>query len=283
MLLQQIYNKLSSCLLYIAVCSCTEPTPAPTPPTFDISLAGTLTTSSITEASGLAASKNFEGALFTHNDSGDKNRIFLIDTQAQLQGTWYITGATNRDWEEIATDGSSLYVADTGDNNQVYESYTIYRFPEPSNTLQININDAQTIVFKYPDGSHDCEAMLIDQKSKDIYLITKRDFPARVYRLGYPQSTQVINTATYLGELPFSSITAASMSADNQEVIMKNYSEVYYWKRATDESLFNTLKRTPFTIQYQAEPQGEGITWQNKDFYTLSEGTGAKLWKYKRK
>ena len=40
--------------------------------------AGTVTSSQITEASGICASRTHKDVLYTHNDSGDTHRIFAI-------------------------------------------------------------------------------------------------------------------------------------------------------------------------------------------------------------
>jgi len=56
----------------------------------------------IDEASGIAASRKNEDVLWTHNDSGDTNRIFAFDTQGRHLGFYIIKGAGNRDWEDMA-------------------------------------------------------------------------------------------------------------------------------------------------------------------------------------
>jgi len=37
------------------------------------------------------------------------------------------------------------------------------------------LSNVQKITFKYPDGAKDAECMLIDQQSKDIYILSKRE------------------------------------------------------------------------------------------------------------
>ena len=53
----------------------------------------------IKEASGLAASRKIQGVLYTHNDSGDRNRIFAINEWGQHLATYIIDNAQARDWE----------------------------------------------------------------------------------------------------------------------------------------------------------------------------------------
>ncbi|WP_353408597.1 hypothetical protein [Pseudoteredinibacter isoporae] len=76
------------------------------------------------ETSGLA---QHGGLLWTHNDSGDKARIYAMNEQGDIQKTILIENGHNFDWEEMAHDKQHLYVADIGDNfGQREESY-LYR------------------------------------------------------------------------------------------------------------------------------------------------------------
>jgi hypothetical protein len=71
-------------------------------------------------------------------------------------------------------------------------------------------------------------------------------------------------------------------------VLLKNYNEIYYWKRNSNEPILEVLKRKPIKIDYDREPQGEAIAWKldGSGFYTLSESkliVGGNLYFYKRK
>src|SRR4051812_16120960 len=55
----------------------------------------------IEEASGLAASIANKGLLWTHNDSGNDSKIFLVDENLNIKLTCTLAGAENRDWEDI--------------------------------------------------------------------------------------------------------------------------------------------------------------------------------------
>src|SRR6185503_2192860 len=62
-----------------------------------------IATPAINESSGLVASRTNPGAYWTHNDSGDGPFIYAFDTRGQSLGTFRVNGATNRDWEDIAS------------------------------------------------------------------------------------------------------------------------------------------------------------------------------------
>ena len=99
---------------------------------------GKLKLDEIDEASGLVASRNNSKAFWTHNDSGDRNRIFLISQSGESLGTYIVQGAAARDWEDISIgpgpkeNVNYLYVGDIGDNRAQYKEKVIYRFIEPN-------------------------------------------------------------------------------------------------------------------------------------------------------
>ena len=239
---------------------------------------GTIENRDINEASGLAASINRTNMLWTHNDSGDSAILFLINQYGASVAQYSLKGAKNRDWEDIATgpgpddEKSYIYVGDIGDNRAQHEIKTIYRVEEPQSLSATGITDFDVINFKYPDGKRDAESLFVDPLSKDIYILSKREAKIGVYVASYPQSTTEVITLEKLSSIPYHQTVAADISADGQEILLKTYSKVYYWKR-NNRSISDTLSSPPISVKYQIEPQGEAIAWQRDGlgFYTLSE------------
>ena len=266
------------------VCACDPPAPASaTEATFDNAVEAGLLTSKVTEElSGLVASQTNSTLLWAHNDSGDQNTLYLLDKQGNTKGAVTLENATNRDWEDIAyasfADGNYLYIGDIGDNTAVYDDYVIYRAKEPmlTGTLPFSFSlKTEKITFHYADGKYDAECLLIDHQTKDLYIVTKREAKSRLYRLPYPQSFTTLNTAQFVTELPFNYCTAGDISADNQDILLKNYQQVFYWKRRSGETLADVFKREPTLLTYPAdqERQGEAIAWATdaSGFYTVGE------------
>ncbi len=284
------------------------PTPIDTLPEFKAGAnAGEVDNAEIDEASGLVASGNFTGNFWVHNDSGDKNRIFLINNNGKYQGQFFLNGVLNRDWEDIATtkigNENYLYIADIGDNEaNTGNEYFIYKVKEPSTLPSKNndqyISNFETIKFKYADGARDAETILVDHTTKDIYIVTKRESRIRLYKLTAPQATNTTITAEFLNELPIggqlnnipTGATAGDISADNKEIIIKSYFQIYYWKLTSTETIQQALARKyDKLLPYAPEPQGEGISWDpaTRGYYTIGEAGEAKnivnLYYYKRK
>jgi hypothetical protein len=234
------------------------------------------------ELSGLAASINNPGLLWTQNDSGNGADIFLIDQKLNLKQTYSLKGIDNRDWEDIAvgpgpdSTRNYIYIAEIGDNNASFRLKYIYRFEEPvwqKEEKKIKITVFDTITFQLPDGIKDLETLMIDPNSKDLIVISKRERPVYVYQIKYPYSIRDTITATKVGPLQLTQITAGDVSADGSEVLLKNYKHIYYWHNTAEIRVVDLLKTAPREIPYELEPQGESIAWarDNSGFYTISE------------
>lgn len=243
---------------------------------------GMIDSPEIMEASGLVASRNNSQALWVHNDSGDKNRIFLISESGKLLATFTIDSAKHRDWEDITIGEENginyLYVGDIGDNFARNEVNTIYRFPEPQispqdSPIDSTIKEVKTIQFRYPDGKRDAECLMFDPATKDLIIISKREDNVGIYLAPYPQSFTEIITLQKVGELPFNQITAGDISPNGKEILIKNYLKVYYWKKEGQESMIELLRKPYLNLPYQREVQGEAIAWKidGSGYFTLSE------------
>lgn len=241
----------------------------------------------INETSGIADSKANPGNLWAHEDSGNPPQLYLLGHDGKVVNTIYVKGSTNRDWEDLVLSGNDLYIADIGDNNKVYSDYTIYRFPEPSFSTD-TIQDFAAIKFIYADGPKDAEAFLVDPATKDIFIITKSDNPAKVYKIAYPYSTTSTNTAAAVGVLGYGGVVSAALSPDRKEIIIKTYVGLNLYTAGNNEAIDAALKKAPAKVPYQLEPQGEAVGFANDNsgYFTLSEkgmaGT-VRLYFYKRK
>ncbi len=258
---------------------------------------GKITNVQINEASGLVASAAYRNHFWTHNDSGDKARVFLIDDSARHRATFYLEGVDARDWEDIGMmerDGRHyLLVGDIGDNRGRHPHVTIHVFEEPrlGNTGQIidtiPAASIHSFVLQYEDGPRDAESLFFDPLDKRLYVISKRELEVGVYSAALTeQPTDTLILRKQL-TLPYTYVTAADISPDGSEVLMKNLLMVLYWKRKPGESIIDMFKRPAQRQPYIPEPQGEAITFarDGNGYYTLSEaalGMDAILYFYER-
>ena len=83
-----------------------------------------------------------------------------------------------------------------------------------------------------------------------------------------------MNQAQFVADLDFSGVVSAALSAEGNEMILKTYSQLFYYTRTPKEGLAVTMAKVPTdTLAYQLEPQGEAVAFANNNsgFFTLSE------------
>jgi hypothetical protein len=80
-------------------------------------------------------------------------------------------------------------------------------------------------------------------------------------------------------------VTAADISADGKEILIKNYSQILYWKKSGSESITELIRQTPQRAPYTPELKGESIAWatDGSGYYVTSEGANQPIYFYKRK
>jgi hypothetical protein len=233
------------------------------------------------EISGLAPAHGRPGALWGHNDSGDRPRLFLFGQDGADLGT-YSLPATARDWEDMAAGWLDstyyLFVGDIGDNDCLHDWKYIYRLPEPDLAnagpgQATPVARVDTLTFAYPDGRRDVETLLYDPVSRGLYLVSKRERQTYLYLLPHPQPWRSRTTAQLLGRLPLDLITSGDISANGQEVLLKSYQQIYYWRRQPGESIEALLRRPPVLLPYAPEPRGEAVAFghDGSGFFTLGE------------
>ncbi|QQL48680.1 hypothetical protein [Mucilaginibacter ginkgonis] len=261
---------------------------------------GKLQDKAMNETSGIAASAISPGILYVHNDSGDSSRFFAIDDKGALKTTYNFKGLENnglgaRDCEDIAVapgplkNKSYIYLGDIGDNAAVRPYLTVYRFAEPKQGSAVSRTlTADHLFLQYPDGPRDAETLMADPVEKLLYIVSKRTDSVTVYTtpLNFRSGDTVVLTKRarlfFPGFPPMKWITAGSISADGSQILLKNYSKVYYWKRPAGMPVWKVMKQAPAELDYEAEKQGEAITFarDGRSYYTTSEGIYAPIYHY---
>lgn len=229
------------------------------------------------EASGIEESYLNPGYFWTHNDSGCKPLLYLIDDKANIIMEVSLEGVNNRDWEEIVTikdgDDSYIFIAEIGDNKAVHSDVKIFRVEEPAYTGQrkarVDKSRIKSMSFTYEEGARDAEALLYDQSQEEFVLVTKREDNAMVYSFPFKANDKAINIKSK-GTIPAKLFTAADMN-EQGEILLKHYSAIYYWGPSDQPAVDRILAWDPIMVDYIPEPQGEAICWYNGDFYTISE------------
>lgn len=237
---------------------------------------GTIESNDIVEASGIAASRKNLGVLWTHNDSGGKNRVFAFDSTGKHLGDYYLAEIQNRDWEDIAVgpgpiEGEQyIYIGDIGDNSVRYDSKYIYRVREPHVSVdQVPVDtvlyEVERLVFQYPDGNRNAETLMLDPLTLDIYIVSKES-ATKVYRATWPYTfhsapTFDVDTLDVVTSFAFDTAVAGDISPDGKEILIKRYHVMYYWERDYGQTIEEAFETDIETVPYFIEPQGESVCW----------------------
>ncbi|WP_026951455.1 membrane protein [Algoriphagus mannitolivorans] len=239
---------------------------------------GQISNKDLDEISGLAFSRTHPNLIYVHTDSGGEPAVYLLDSLGQEIGKISLMGAANRDWEDIAVgpgpNGKSfVFVGEIGDNAGIHPEICIYRFPEPERVQKSSQIKPDILRLTFPGGARDAETLMVDPRTGDIYLVSKRDEKNTLYWVSGNAFAQGRAVLKELGKFEFTSAVAGDISADGSKILIKNYYGIYYWERGSGERLEEALRRTPKRLPYIPEPQGEAIGF-NADgsaFFTLSE------------
>jgi hypothetical protein len=235
------------------------------------------------ESSGVVASRRYPGVLWTFNDSGNPPELFATDSTGRDLGTYTVIGARNEDWEAIARGpcGTTecLYIADTGDNDEIRRSVRLYRVAEPAvhaGGRGVTAR-AEALAVRYPDGPHDVEAAVAAPDGAVLLVSKGRSRGVREFRVPAAAWGRRIVTAEALGRLPVAAgrgirglVTDAALSPDGNEVAIRTYVEIFFFRLGPGDVLQPLGTACDVT---GLDLQGEGITWlPDDDFLLTSEG-----------
>jgi len=245
----------------------------------------------IDESSGLACSRLRSGVFWTHNDSGDRPRIYAFDAAGRDLGFFTVRGARAVDWEDMASfklgRRAYLLLADVGDNASARRSCQLYIVPEPmldkaGRPRHGTVKVAVKIAFTYDDGPHNCESVAVDPVDRKIYLATK-EFPgqAKVYELPLPaRSPGESLKAKAIASIDVPMATAMDISPDGRRAVILSYGPAYEYVRREGESWAAAFSRKPRRLAMPPRVQGESICYgpAGRRLYLTSEGLPTPLW-----
>jgi len=276
-------------------------------------LAGLMAEPKNREASGLAASHRAANLLWTHNDSGGAPVLDALGADGARRGSVRLAGVANRDWEDLASfelDGHArLLVADTGDNFARNPQSMLYVIEEPdpatlSPEHEFVVPPACTIHLVYEDGARDCEAVAVDARERAVYLLTKREVPARLYRVplapasaAQPAIARLVGTVPHLPRPGFwgrlastpslayrGEPTAMDFLPDGSAALVLTYGALLYFPRFAGEAWADALARKPRKLPGFVLPQAEGacFTPDGRAIHLASEKS-LQLLRYRRR
>ncbi|HEY0139053.1 MAG TPA: PKD domain-containing protein [Nannocystis sp.] len=257
---------------------------------------GKLATEALTEASGLAFSRQTPGVVWTHNDSEDAPRLYTFTDLGAPLGTYALQGVEVRDWEDMALGPGPkqgqdyLYVGDIGDNNAEYAAVFVHRVAEPpvdpaTTGVDASLGGVESFQLTLPGGPRNCETMLVDPVSGDLYLVSKSvDGVSLVFRAAAPLKSGMLTEVATLELGAGGLTTGGSVTAAGDWVVVRTYFAVRMWHRAAGTALHKAFAGAGCEVPVAMEMQGEAIGFaaQGLDYYTTSEGAQPPLYRFTR-
>ena len=243
-------------------------------------VACTVADPAITESSGVAAAPGTDGWVWTHNDSGGRAELFLLDETCRTVRRVAVGGASAVDWEDVAaTADGTVWVGDIGDNQERRASIVVHEVAPGAST-------ATSHVLRYADGPRDAEALLVHDEV--IHVVTKDPLGrSGVYRAGGDGVLHRIATVRLtptgtaggpegLGFVAQLTVTGGGVSLDGSKVVLRTYTDAYEW-RVRDGDLAATLSGRP-EVRTPLPPtaQGEAVAYlADGRLVATTEGAGA--------
>lgn len=241
--------------------------------------AATVQDRDLSEMSGLVASRTQPGVLWAINDSGSRARLFRLGPDGRalgrvaLDGPWLSDPESLSRWFDGRTDW--LLVADIGDNDADREDVVVHAVAEPGrddDTARI----AWSLRFRYPDGPRDAEAIAVDARDGSLLVLSKRDHPARLYRVPLPAPPEApgpgrtdaadgdapVATAEFIAALPATleaDVNDIALDARGRQLVVLTYRGLHAWHREPGESWGLALARAPRPITLPAMRKAEAL------------------------
>jgi len=277
--------------LLVSACS------APPPPFAQLS--GIIFDTRLADLSGLAASRVHADTLWALDDGGNAPELFAIGKRGGVQASYRIEGVANTDWEDLASFDLDrrhyLLIADTGDNGGLRKTLQLHVVEEPASLGGGRLRPAWSIVFRWPDGPRDCEAVVVDAAHGQVLLISKRRQPPEAFVLPLRPRDRGLLVARRVGHLagmpgrqagddPASArlrnqVTAADLSPDGGTLAVLTYRAVLFYSRRSGTSWSAALSQPPRMRPLAWLPQAEALAWatDGRGLYASGEHSPAPL------
>lgn len=271
-------------------------------------VSGLMLDAELREISGLTASRRHADTLWMLDDGGNPARLFAVDRKGDRVATFRVEGVPKTDWEDISgfqLDGRDyLLIADTGDNGGLRRTLQLHVIEEPASLVNARLKPAWSIVFRWPDGARDCEAVTVDARSRTVLLVSKKRQPPELFTLPLAPTGEAIATAKRIGRLRMpaalaprggsgqraplaAQVTAADVSPDGRELAVITYRHLLVYPRQGRESWAQAVARPPIERPLPWLPQAEALGWDRdgSHLYVSGEFVPAPLYRirYERK
>ena len=91
-----------------------------------------------------------DSTILAVNDGGNRPEVFVLNTDGTLRKKVRVQGVFNRDWEDMAFDGTHVYVGDIGNNRNTRRDLCVYKILASDIMYRREVT-AEKISFRYKE------------------------------------------------------------------------------------------------------------------------------------
>lgn len=246
-------------------------------------LAGLLTASNVTtvltihdthikESSGLVRSVRHPTLLWTHNDGGSTAEIYGINAKGRTVSQITLRGIDPYDPEALSRGVDehgrpALFLGDIGDNAERRKNVSVFRVTEPKSLGRKTIRPTW-FRFKYVDGPHDAEALLIDPRDGRLWIATKSLGTGGLYVAPRKlvEESHGVNKLRRVADVP--ALTTDATFLPNGKFVLRTY---------TSGFLYDAPGKMREQLTLPIQDQAESVAYDGKRLLVGSEGLRSKV------
>jgi len=235
----------------------------------------------VTESSGIAASGQYPGVFWTHNDGGGfkKQVLYGMTREGKIVAEFRVAGALLHDWEDIAIDGDHhLFVGDIGNNNALRDQIAVYQVDEPDpKSAHSTITVKRGWQLRFPQAPFDCESLFIWRGYG--YVISKvfNNERAEIYRFPLKEQTGPFTLELVTRLKIDAPVTGATISPDGK--LLGGVSKFGAFVFHIDGEVSRAGHRRPWQTKFSHQhleaccfvPEGLLTTAESREIYLFTE------------
>jgi hypothetical protein len=235
----------------------------------------------ITESSGVAASRQFPGVFWTHNDGGGPKRqvLYAINREGKSLAEFFVGDVLLHDWEDIAIDDEKhLFIGDIGNNAAKRKELAVHQIDEPDpHSKATTVRPRRSWRLRFPKAPFDCESLFVWKGHGYVVSKVFDDARAHIYRFPLEDVKGPVTLELVAKTKIESPVTGATISPDGKLLAMVAKSAAFVYK--IDGDVATVSKTKPYQTKFRHEhiegccfvPEGLLATSESREIYLFTD------------